>query len=92
MAQIEADTFKQAVSFTCADGDTSCAPAQTGRFGIKGEDLVIADQNAGRLFVVGFHPGTLIAKRTPYGGTALNVCPVGPAGFSNVADILALHE
>ena len=54
--------------------------------------VVARDTGAGRLFVVGFHPGTLIAKRTPYGGTALNVCPVGPAGFSNVADILALHE
>lgn len=90
VALIEQDQVAGAVSFKCADGDSTCAPPMVGRFSIKGDDILVGDQNAGRIFVVGIAPGTLTEKRGPLDGTALNVCPVGPAGFSNVADILAL--
>ncbi len=90
VALIEQDLVARTVSFKCADGDPTCAPPMVGRFSIKKNDILIGDQNAGRIFVVGIEAGTLTEKRTIGNGGALNVCPANTAGYANVADILAL--
>jgi hypothetical protein len=76
----------------CPDAGT-CAPILPGRFAFSQGRVFLADQNAGRLFVLEVTDGGL-TERLGYAGTtgsALEVCaPDLTTGVANVADVLAL--
>jgi hypothetical protein len=90
VALVKADDSVSALSLSCPMGDDSCMPPMMSRFTLHGDDIVLGDQNGGRIFIVGVQSGALVEKLTPGKGNSLNVCPVGMAGFSNVADILSV--
>jgi hypothetical protein len=90
VALVKADDSVSALTLSCPMGDATCLPPMLGRFTVRGDDVVLGDQNGGRIFVVGVQSGALVEKLTPAKGNSLDVCPVGMAGFSNVADILSV--
>ncbi len=90
LALVKADDTATAVSLGCPSTDASCAPALVGRFGIRGNDVIVGEQNGGRIFVVGVDTGALVEKRTLTGGNAIDVCPAGMFGSANVSDVLSI--
>jgi hypothetical protein len=85
------DGTVQTLSLQCPEQAQGCPVARAGRFAISGKEVFVADQNAGRLFVVGLEQGQLVPRRTPAAGEPLVVCPTDPlTGYSNVADVLGM--
>ena len=74
----------------CAEG-TSCALPSAGRFAVVGNRAYLADNNAGRLFVIEVVGDTLVERKGPGPGAAppLLVCPRSQ-GPSLVSDVVAL--
>jgi hypothetical protein len=76
-----------AAGFCPADGGT-CLPLFPGRFAVSGQQVLLADQNGGRVVVLEVNDAGVREVRG--GAAALSVCPVSPAsGVANVADVLA---
>jgi hypothetical protein len=73
-----------------ASGST-CALPSAGRFAVVGNQIVLGDNNAGRVFVVEVAGSTLVGKRTlePQKPQPILACP-REAGFSLVGDVVAL--
>ncbi|MBM7113358.1 MXAN_6577-like cysteine-rich protein [Archangium primigenium] len=74
----------------CASG-SSCALPSAGRFALVGPRAYVADNNAGRLFVIEVVGDTLVERKGPGPGAAppLLVCPRAQ-GPSLVSDVVAL--
>lgn len=73
---------------SCAALDAGCMPMMPGRFAVSGQQLLVSDQNGGRVVVLAVGDGGVTEVRA--GSNALAVCPVSASsGVANVADILA---
>jgi hypothetical protein len=73
---------------SCGDAG-ACPLFLPGRFGVKGERLFLADQNAGRLTVLERTDGGLVERRGPAMNDGLAVCPPNAtSGVANVSDVL----
>ncbi|HET7040823.1 MAG TPA: hypothetical protein VFI13_02345, partial [Gemmatimonadales bacterium] len=74
---------------TCPAGDATCADPSIARVHAFGSKVYAGDQAAGRLFVLDATDGRLTERRGySDGGTPIDLCPVGPFGYSNVADMV----
>jgi hypothetical protein len=71
---------------TCA-ADAGCLPMMPGRFAVVGNQVLLSDQNGGRVVVLEVADGGLREVRA--GSNALDLCPVGVTGAANVADVVA---
>jgi hypothetical protein len=69
----------------------TCALPSAGRFAVVGNQIVLGDNNAGRIFVVEVNGSTFIGIRTlePQKQQPILACP-REAGFSLVGDVVAL--
>ncbi len=71
-----------------ADLDAGFMPMLPGRFAVSGQQVVVSDQNGGRVVVLAVGDAGVTEVRGL--GTALNVCPVSAtSGVANVSDISA---
>ncbi|MEW6432163.1 MAG: MXAN_6577-like cysteine-rich protein [Myxococcota bacterium] len=71
-----------------ADGGVACMPMMPGRFAVKGQRILLGDQNAGRIVFLDVVDGGLVEVKGV--GDALNLCPISPlTGAGNVSDVLA---
>lgn len=90
---VRGDSRVAAWSASCpADAGAGCASPSVGRLAVVGTRVLAADQAAGRVFVLDIAGGALVERRgysSPDGGGPILACPVGPAGYSNVADLYA---
>lgn len=67
-----------------------CGDPSISRVLAVGDKVYAGDQAAGRLFVLGIEGGRLVERRGyADGGTPIGLCPPGPFGYSNVADLYA---
>ncbi|MDP1821679.1 MAG: MXAN_6577-like cysteine-rich protein [Archangium sp.] len=75
-------------SGSCGVDAGACMPMMPGRFAVSGQQVLLSDQNGGRVVVLEV---TDAGVREVRGGTAaLNVCPVSmTTGVANVADIVS---
>lgn len=72
-----------------ADGGSSCAPLLPGRFTVRGQRILLGDQNAGRIVVFDVSDAGLSEVRGV--GNALATCPISPvSGAGNVSDLVSL--
>jgi len=73
-----------------ASGST-CALPSAGRFAVVGNQILLGDNNAGRIFVVEVSGSELVGKRTlePQKPQPILACP-SDSGFSLVGDVVAL--
>lgn len=70
------------------DGGAACMPMMPGRFTVKGQRILLGDQNAGRIVFLDVADGGLVEVKGV--GDALNLCPISPlTGAGNVSDVLA---
>jgi hypothetical protein len=74
---------------SCAAMDAgACLPMMPGRFAVSGQQVLLSDQNGGRVVVLEVNDAGVREVRG--GANALSVCPVSATtGVANVADILA---
>ena len=73
----------------CPSGSTTCADPSIARVHAFGSKVYAGDQAAGRLFVLDAADGGLTERRGyAAGGAPIDLCPIGPFGYSNVADLL----
>lgn len=72
----------------CPQGSPTCADPSIARVHAVGARVYAGDQAAGRLFVLEAANGAL-SERRGYadGGAPIDLCPLGPFGYSNVADL-----
>jgi hypothetical protein len=77
-------------SAACPAGSPGCADPSISRVHAVGAKVYAGDQAAGRLFVLDTKGGGL-SERRGYadGGTPIDLCPLGPFGYSNVADLFS---
>ncbi len=72
---------------SCVAADAGCMPMMPGRFASSGQQLLVSDQNGGRVVVLAVGDGGVSEVRA--GANALAICPVSASsGVANVADIL----
>lgn len=65
-----------------------CGDPSISRVHAVGGKVYAGDQAAGRLFVLGLRDGGLVEQRGyADGGTPIGLCPLGPFGYANVADL-----
>lgn len=74
-------------SGSCEADAGTCMPMMPGRFAVSGQQVLLSDQNGGRVVVLEVSDAGVNEVRA--GAGALSVCPVSPSGVANVADILA---
>ncbi|MBX7097976.1 MAG: hypothetical protein K1X89_09700 [Myxococcaceae bacterium] len=76
----------------CPVADAGCAPPLPGRLAVQGGKVWVADQNAGRLFVLDVDGGVLTERRGLSGGAGpVQACAVDSVtGIANVGDVLAV--
>lgn len=73
---------------TCTGLDAGCMPMMPGRFAVVGNQVLLSDQNGGRVVVLEVADGGVREVRG--GSNALSVCPVNAmTGVANVADIVS---
>ena len=83
-----AGTWNAGASCAGAAADAGCLPMMPGRFAVSGQQVLLSDQNGGRVVVLAVTDAGVTEVRA--GTNALAVCPVsGTTGVANVADILA---
>lgn len=71
-----------------AGGDAGCLPMMPGRLAVSGNQVLVSDQNGGRVVVLEVADGGLREVRGA--ANALAVCPVSDlTGVANVADLLS---
>lgn len=70
---------------SCASGG-ACKPLFPGRMTAQGTKLLVTDQNGGRLVVLDTASGLTEVHGVD---DALSLCPAGPSGAANVADVNA---
>jgi hypothetical protein len=70
---------------------SACALPSAGRFAVVGNQILLGDNNAGRIFVVEVSGSKLIGKRTlePQKPKPILACP-RESGFSLVSDVVAI--
>ncbi len=70
---------------------STCALPSAGRFAVVGNQIVLGDNNAGRIFIVEVAGSKLVGKRTlePEKPQPILACP-REAGFSLIGDVIAL--
>ncbi len=74
-------------SGSCPDAG-ACMPMMPGRFAVSGQQVLLSDQNGGRVVVLAVTDAGVVEVRG--GASALAVCPVSATtGVANVADILS---
>jgi hypothetical protein len=74
---------------TCPPATPSCADPSIARVHAYGSKVYAGDQAAGRLFVLDSAGGGLTERRGyANGGAPIDLCPIGPFGYSNVADMV----
>ena len=72
---------------SCTAVDAGCMPMMPGRFAVSGQQLLVSDQNGGRVVVLQLGDAGVTEVRA--GANALSVCPVSAtSGVANVADLL----
>ena len=72
---------------SCVSVDAGCLPMMPGRFAVSGQQLLVSDQNGGRVVVLAVGDAGVSEVRA--GANALSICPVSATtGVANVADIL----
>ena len=73
---------------SCGADAGTCMPMMPGRFAVSGQQVVLSDQNGGRVVVLEVTDAGV--REVHAGAGALNVCPVSATtGVANVADILS---
>lgn len=81
-------TWNAGGSCAGAAADAGCLLLLPGRFAVSGKQILLADQNGGRVVVLEVTDAGVSEVRA--GANALNVCPVShTTGVANVADILS---
>lgn len=75
-------------SGSCGADAGGCMPMMPGRFAVSGQQVLLSDQNGGRVVVLEVTDAGVVEVRG--GAAALAVCPVSATtGVANVADILS---
>ncbi len=75
-------------SGSCGADAGACMPMMPGRFAVSGQQVLLSDQNGGRVVVLEVTDAGVVEVRG--GASALSVCPVSATtGVANVADILS---
>ncbi len=70
-----------------ASSDAGCMPMMPGRFAVSNRQVLLTDQNGGRVVVLAVTDAGVSEVRP---GAALSICPVSTTtGVANVADILS---
>lgn len=68
--------------------DAGCLPMMPGRFAVSGQQVLLSDQNGGRVVVLEVTDAGV--REVHAGAAALSVCPVNQTtGVANVADLLS---
>lgn len=87
----EQDAVVATYSLACPSGSgASCALPSAGRFSVVGSRAYVADNNAGRVFVVEVSGNQLIERRGLGTGAQPPILACPAQGFSLVGDILAV--
>lgn len=72
-----------------ADGGAACMPLMPGRFTVRGNRVLLGDQNGGRVAILDVTDAGIAEVRGA--ANAFNVCPVSPlSGAGNVSDVMTL--
>lgn len=76
-----------------ADGGSGCEPVLPGALAVLDRLIYVADQSRGRLFVLELDEGGHLVERQGFASGSsppVQICPLSPTGFANVAHLLAL--